>query len=127
MLTQNQLSKFTYRLEAFSTLKVFFNQVDYFFKKQEKTIEEYIGDLPEYLFLFLIEEGFLRKIEEINQHTASLPNFRKRFFHYFNAFKILKYLNFVHPAYFELKDVQEQYALIHQGSKFKIQKSKNNS
>ena len=110
MLTENQLSKFTYQLEAFRALKTFFSRIDMFFKKSEKEIEACIGSLPEYLLLFLKEDGFLSKIEEINRHTASLPNFRKRFFYYFNAFKILKYLNFVHPAYFDWVDVCEQYA-----------------
>jgi len=112
MLVENQLSKLTYRVEAFGTLKDFFGKIDLFFKKPECEIEECISDLPEYLRLFLKGDDFLRKIEEINRHTASLSNFRKRFFHYFNAFKILKYLNFVHPAYFELADANEQYMLI---------------
>ena len=112
MLAENQLSKYSYRVEAFGALKVFFGKIDLFFKKPEKEIKDCLKDLPEYLLLFLKEDGFLHKIEEINRHTASLLNFRKRFFHYFNAFKILKYLNFVHPAYFEWADVGEQYALI---------------
>ena len=112
MLAENQLSKYSYRIEAFESLKDFFGRIDFFYKKPKKEIEDLLVDLPEYLLLFLEENGFLSKIEEINRHTASLPNFRKRFFDYFNAFKILKYLNFVHPAYFELADVKEQYALI---------------
>ena len=112
MLAGNQLSKYSYRVEAFRTLKIFFDKVDSFFKKSEKEIKDCIGNLPEYLLQFLEEDGFISKVEEINRHTASLSNFRKRFFHYFNAFKILKYLNFVHPAYLELADVREQFALI---------------
>jgi len=112
MLTENQLSKFTYQVEAFRTLKAFFSKVDSFFKKPAKEIENHIKDLPEYLLLFLKGDEFLSKIEEINRHTASLSNFRKRFFSYFNAFKILKYLNFVHTAYFDWADVREQYAAL---------------
>jgi len=112
MLTENQLSKYSYRVDAFSTLKLFFGEIDLFFKKPENEIEECIRNLPEYLFLFLKEDDFLSKIEEINRHTATLSNFRKRFFNYFNAFKILKYMNFVHPDYFDLAEVGEQYALI---------------
>jgi len=108
MLSENQLSKFTYRIEAFQTLKVFFDTIDLLFKKQEEAVNETIADLPEYLLLFLEKDGFISKIEEINRHTATLANFRKRFFHYFNAFKILKYLNFVHPAYFDFVDVNEE-------------------
>ena len=112
MLAKNQLSKLSYRLDAFKTLKDFFGKIDLFFKEPEETVEECLKDLPEYLLLFLKADDFPVKIEEINRHTASLPNFRKRFFMYFNAFKILKYLNFVHPAYFEWVDVREQYALL---------------
>ena len=112
MLSENQLSKYSYRVEAFGTLKDFFGRIYLLFKKSDKEVEELIRDLPEYLILFLKEDSFLSKIEEINCHTASLFNFRKRFFNYFNAFKILKYLNFVHPAYFELADVREEYTLI---------------
>jgi hypothetical protein len=112
MLAENQLTKYTYQVEAFKALKLFFGRIDLFFKTPTNEIEESIRDLPEYLLLFLKEEDFLSKIEEINHHTASLFNFRKRFFNYFNAFKILKYLNYVHPAYFEFTDVREQCDLL---------------
>ena len=112
MIDGNQLSKFSYQTEAFRTLKVFFDKIDLFFKQPKNEVENRIENLPEYLLLFLKEDDFLCKIEEINRHTASLSNFRKRFFLYFNAFKILKYLNFVHPAYLDLADVEEQYALL---------------
>ena len=105
MLDENQLSKFTYQVEAFKTLKAFFGKLDLFFGKPEKEVEALIRDLPEYLLLFLKDDAFLPKIEEINRHTASLPAFRKRFFSYFNAFKILKYLNFVHPAYLDWMEI----------------------
>ena len=112
MLAENKLSKFSYQTDAFRVLKIFFDKIDLFFKRPIREIEECIGNLPEYFLLFLEENSFLYKIEEINRHTVSLPNFKKRFFLYFNAFKILKYLNFVHPAYFEWADVREQYALL---------------
>jgi len=112
MLTVNQLSKYSYQANAFSTLKAFFSKINLLFKKSGEEIEASVSDLPEYLLLFLKEDDFLSKIEEINRHTASLPNFRKRFFSYFNAFKILKYLNFVHPAYFDWAEVREQYAAL---------------
>jgi len=112
MLSENRLSKFTYRMEAFKTLKELFGKIDSFFKKPTNEIEESIRNLPEYLLLFLKADDFLSKVDEISRHTASLANFRKRFFHYFNAFKIMKYMNFVHPAYLEPADVGEQYALL---------------
>jgi hypothetical protein len=112
MLERNQLVKYSYQVESFKTLKLFFNKIDSFFKKPDEAIESLLCDLPKYLLLFLQEDDFLWKMQEINRHTASLPNFSKRFFNYFNAFKILKYLNFVHPAFMELRDVEEQYRFL---------------
>jgi hypothetical protein len=112
MLAENQLVKYSYQIEAFKTLKLFFGRINSFYKKTDDNVATLLRDLPEYLLLFLQKDGFPEKIQEINRHTASLSNFQKRFFGYFNAFKILKYLNFVHPAYMELRDVEEQYRLL---------------
>jgi hypothetical protein len=112
MLNENQLTKFSYQLEAFTALKNLFGKIDLFFKKPDESIETLLADLPEYLYFFLLKDNFLEKVSEINRYTASLPNFRKRFFNYFNAFKILKYLNFVHPDYLALKNAGDEYKLL---------------
>jgi len=109
MLNENTMVKMTYQFEAFKSLKMLFDNLDSFFKQLSETVEPFIQTLPEYLFLFLQQDGFVEKISEINRHTASLPNFRKRFFDYFNAFKIVKYLNFVHPVYLEFREVETEY------------------
>jgi hypothetical protein len=111
ILNENTMVKMTYQFEAFKSLKMLFERLDLFFKQPIETIETFIQDLPEYLALFLKKDGFTEKITEINQYTATLPNFRKRFFHYFNAFKIIKYLNFVHPDYLAFTDVESQVKL----------------
>ena len=110
MLAEKKLSKISYNFEAFKGLKYLNDRIDLLYKTKET--EKLIQDLPKPLLLFLKEDGFFQKINEINRHTASVSSFRKRYFSYFNAFKILKYLNFVHPAYFELADAREQYALL---------------
>jgi hypothetical protein len=109
MLNKNTMVKMTYQFEAFKSLKILFDRLDLFFKQPDETVEDFTRNLPEYLSLFLQNDGFTGKIAEINRHTATLPNFHKRFFHYFNAFKIIKYLNFVHPDYLEFRDVESQY------------------
>jgi len=112
MLENKAFAKETYQLEAFISLKSLFSQIDMFFKQPDELIQKSLNDLPEYLQSFLKEDDFIAKMDEINRHTASLPNFRKRFFDYFNAFKILKYLNFTHPAYLELREVDEQFRIL---------------
>jgi len=115
MLNENTTVKMTYQFEAFKSLKMLFDNLDLFFKQPSETVESFIQTLPEYLFLFLQQDGFVGKISEINQHTATLSNFRKRFFDYFNAFKIVKYLNFVHPGYLAFRAVEREYFKIEKG------------
>lgn len=112
MMDDGDPVKYTYQVESFRILKSFFDKIDFFHKSSVGEIENQIQDLPDFLLAFLKEDDFMGKVQEISQHTANIPSFRKRFFRYFNAFKILKYLNYAHPAYFPLCDVQEQYRIL---------------
>ncbi len=47
------------------------------------------------------------KIKEIKQNTSELQSFKKRFFGWFNMFKIVKYLNRVHEEIFQKVPVNE--------------------
>jgi hypothetical protein len=101
MIEKEQFVKYAYRMEAFEELKRFFDQIASFYQASREQIEHLMIEFPPYLKDFLKENNFLAKMEEINCHTASSENFRKRFFSYFTAFRILKYLNSVHPCPFE--------------------------
>jgi hypothetical protein len=92
MLNEKNYVQKTYPEEAFKELKLLFDQIDSFYQSSSQFVEEAIAGFPTHLTAFLKENDFIKKIEELNQHTASLENFRKRFFNYFTAFKILKYL-----------------------------------
>ena len=113
MLNENTTVKMTYQFGAFKSLKMLFDNLDSFFKQPAEIVESFIRKLPEYLSLFLQADGFVEKISEINRHTATLFSFRKRFFDYFNAFKIVKYLNFVHPDYLSFSAVEMEYQKIY--------------
>ena len=45
--------------------------------------------------------GFLQAIQEINSNTAHAETFKKRFFLWFDAFKLLKYLNYANEHYYK--------------------------
>jgi Glycosyltransferases, probably involved in cell wall biogenesis len=109
MLVKNNFTKYTYSLDAFRLLKAVFDQIDSFYDKSETEIGQLLDKLPEPIQSFLYADLFVKQLMIVKDNTSSLPAFRKRFFHYFNAFKILKYLNYVHPHYFELKEVREEY------------------
>jgi hypothetical protein len=87
-----------FRQEAFDELKGLFGRVDGFFKVPAEVLEQELGGLPLHLQRFLAAEGFAERVAEIGRHTASVESFRKRFFGYFSAFRIWKYLKAVHPV-----------------------------
>ena len=108
MIAEKKIVKYTYTFESFQMLKSLFSMIDQLFKAAPESMVQTLNTLAPCLLQFLSHDNFVPEIEIINKTTSTLPAFRKRFFNYFNAFKILKYLNFVHPDYLELKDVREE-------------------
>ena len=53
---------------------------------------------------FLIQHEFEKVAEELNQNSAGMDTFLKRFFQWWNAFRILKYLNYAHDGYYKKTD-----------------------
>jgi hypothetical protein len=61
--------------------------------------------IPPGLKLFLDEKEWIDKMVEIKNNTSGILSFKKRFFGWFNMFRIVKYLNHVHIEFFEKKPV----------------------
>lgn len=97
----------TYHFGAFRLLKPFFDSLEELYGAEDPKIESFIHKQPEGLRNFLWDHGMGAVIREVNDNCASLYQFRKRFFDHFNAFRVLKYLNYVHPVYFEKQDIEE--------------------
>lgn len=54
------------------------------------------NDLPDAVCQFVDPLEWEKKIREIKQNTSSPASFMKRFFGWFNMFRIIKFLNFAH-------------------------------
>lgn len=91
----------TYDFRSFIELKSFFQIIDHFYKITNFELSELLYQLPLPVVKFLSEQDIFRAIEEINNNCSSLHAFRKRFFGWFNAFRILKYLNFVSDEFYQ--------------------------
>ncbi|MGI6074545.1 MAG: glycosyltransferase [Fermentimonas sp.] len=94
-----------YSPEAFDVLKTFFDIKGSLYKCEDNEMDDAISSLPMPMKDFLTTIDFKDKIVDCNQNCANIDSFTKRFFHHFNAFQIIKFLNFVHPKYFELVDI----------------------
>lgn len=113
MVEEGEITKMTYSFESFEALRQLFSRIDGWFRSGFPAREEEVySGLPSYLIDFLNEDGFMQHGEEIRANASHVHSFRKRFFHYFNAFKIVKYLNYVHPEHVPLKKLQGEYELL---------------
>ena len=90
-----------YSRNSFVALKQFFTMKDDFFKQEKSIIQQQLQTLHPSLVTFLNDIDFLELIEDCNKNSATPQAFKKRFFHHFNGFRVIKYLNFAHPDYFQ--------------------------
>ncbi|MCK3684031.1 glycosyltransferase family 2 protein [Maribellus sp. YY47] len=98
----------TYNFDAFSDLKAFFDRVADLYLIDESGYQKIISELPKSVAAFLTEDVFDEDLAELNANCASVGMFQKRFFQKFNAFRILKFLNFAHAGFYEKANLEEQ-------------------
>src|SRR5664280_444902 len=95
----------TYNMLAFKELRTFFESVELYFKSDQSDLIMLFGLIPPGLRLFLDENEWIIKIMEVKNNTTGFASFRKRFFDWFNMFRIVKYMNFVHSDFFAKQPV----------------------
>jgi hypothetical protein len=96
----------TYNFMAFKELRTFFAGTEKYYDCSIEELNKYYKLLPEGLRLFSDEKEWVGKIREISINTSGLSSFKKRFFGWFNMFRIVKYLNYVHQDYFKKTAVE---------------------
>jgi len=97
----------TYNFAAFLDLKRLFDQVDSLFRLSEANYSEFKSYLPDSIQEYLQSLEFHVKLAEINQNSSTLISFRKRFFQFFDAFIILRFLNLAHQKYYPRQNLEE--------------------
>lgn len=83
----------TYPFEAFLILKPFFERTDFYYEKSD-TLNIQDLTLNSAFQEFCYNNGVLNEILTLRKNCSTKEIFWKRFFHVFNAFKILKWLNY---------------------------------
>ncbi|MEG0795625.1 MAG: hypothetical protein RR397_03820 [Odoribacter sp.] len=94
-----------YHFGAFRELKSFFSGLPTLFRADEQTVKAYFDCQPLAIHRFLDEITGEAILEEVNANCASEKQFRKRFFDRFNAFRVLKYLNYAHLEIYRKEEV----------------------
>ena len=91
----------TYTPDAFYALKELFDKRADLYRITDSEYDTLLKAQDKPLRSFLIQDDFIRELEHLNKNCSSVNVFEKRFFEVFNAFKVVKYLNFVHNGYYE--------------------------
>lgn len=95
----------TYSIKAFTELKQLFDSIELFYVCSEEDIKINYNGLPDGIRSFIAENNFNEKIKEIRNNTSNITSFRKRFFNWFNMFRIIKLMNHLHNGYMHRKPV----------------------
>ncbi len=72
-----------------------------------KAIANILNELPNSLSSFLLDQDINSAIAEINMNCSSLDSFIKRFYRWFNGFKVLKYTHYCRDNFYPLIDVDK--------------------
>ena len=118
IIDSNSKKFLTYDFNAFLELKIFFSKVRELFKIEKSELEKIIKELPNCISKFLVDNKLVEVLNEINKNSSNTETFSKRFYSWFDAFKVLKYLNFAH----ETGDTKQP--LLEEAEKLLINKTK---
>lgn len=96
LVEENGSQLFTYSFGSFRQLKSAFSTLESFYATDSNTIKFLYEKLPDGIRSFITEAEWTEKLSEIKSNTSGYDSFRKRFFSWFNMFKIVKFLNYIH-------------------------------
>jgi len=99
-LSGDQNEYMTYNPQIFEGLKNFLTQVDSYFSITENDIQKQLERLPSSIREFLSANDFDRKIVEVKSQSTNIDTFRKRFYQWFDGFRVLKYVHFARDHYY---------------------------
>jgi len=101
MLENNTNVFTTYNFDAFILLKSFFKNIPSFYKLF--SYENIEMPMQEFLKMNNFEDDYIK----IKKNSPTINIFTKRFFDWFNAFRVIKFLNFAHENLYTKKPVQQ--------------------
>ncbi len=109
----NNLHWPTTNFEIFKEIKPLFNSLDALWKSRnipdaEVTYDDIglICSLSDNVLSFLQTIHFKESLLEITRHTSGFPSFRKRFFRFFNAFQMIRYMHYMRDHFHPDVNVQ---------------------
>ncbi len=107
-LSQNEGHYLTYSPETFMDLKAFLDQVSHLFQIQESALVQHLEKLPKSIATFLTANNLTENLKEINQYCGpTYEAFLKRFYSWFNGFKVLRFVHFSRDNFHKNLDIEK--------------------
>ena len=103
-MTLTQMKSLEYSVfdvRIFEALKKFFSTAKFFFTDKSKVI------IDDCLTEFLSQNDFYKAVDQMVENSTNETTFLKRFFTWFDAFRLLKFLHFIHEGYFSPVPVEK--------------------
>lgn len=91
----------TYNFMAFEDLRLFFQRKSELFTMSASGYEKWTYEFSGPMRSYLLNSSFFNDLEVVKQDVGDEAGFERRFFEVFNAFRVVKYLNYVHEHFFE--------------------------
>lgn len=107
MLLTGELRWMTYHFDAFRDLSALFGRVPLLYSSSRETTREIYHNLPLPLTEFLTLAEFSEIMDECRTNSATEASFSKRFFRWFNVFRVIKFLNAAHETFYQKKEISE--------------------
>lgn len=95
----------SYPVALFECLRNFFAGIENLFHQKNEFEIDFISRQPAILKSFLLRNSIVESLAEINTNSPDQEKFAKRFFKWFNAFRILKFLNFACEKEYPKEDI----------------------
>lgn len=102
--------RYTYNLQAFHDLKIMFSRFSSLYRISPSDYDQMLEELPLPVAHFLKADNFFREMNDLSGNCATPEMFADRFFHLFNAFRILKFIHFSHREFYEKRLLDEVWA-----------------
>ncbi len=102
----------TFNPQLFEILQSFFSGIHLLFKQNRISTEKVIKANNPILVSFLNSVKYAENIEMINANSSTVQSFAKRFFGWFNALQVLRFLNYASEKYKKTPVTQASAELI---------------
>lgn len=119
-IDQGKESYSTYAFEIFIEIKNFVELIPALFTLGINCLESKVSDE---FCEFLIENKFDERLAEIRSNTTDFKSFEKRFFVWFDAFKILKLVHFLRDTDCPNQEILQEVQKLETENKWKTQKT----